>query len=163
MYFIFSVKQAQRQLRKVPNSIILTRGAALCTSNSMWYLSSLLTNPEHQKENDSVLSLSIYTVIYSHTNIVSVNVATITRLLWPYYLVNVEIRTQYLNLIDVHFLVCFLHVFEANFHGINLKKKNKCQQRATFSLVIIQAHFLSYRGFSVFKGLDSVVCLFHIE
>lgn len=76
------------------------------------------------------VSLSIYTVIYCHTNIsadqpLSVNVATITRLFWPYYLVNVEIRTQYLNLIDVHFLVCFLHVFEANFHGINLKKKNK--------------------------------------
>lgn len=38
-----------------------------------------------------------------------------------------KLQLCYLNLVDVHFLVGFLHVFEAKLHGINLKTKSKCE------------------------------------
>lgn len=68
-------------------------------------------------------------------------------------------------------LVCFLHVFQADFHGINLKGKKKMLERKTIQLVFLPFgrkyhrlhHLRTYCGFSVFKGLDCVVSLFHVE
>ena len=38
-----------------------------------------------------------------------------------FFFVNVNNKKKYLNLINFNMLVRFLHVFEAHFHGVNLK------------------------------------------
>lgn len=41
-----------------------------------------------------------------------------------------EENNIYLNLIDVHMLVRFLHIFEAGLHGVNLKHRT-CEYKST--------------------------------
>lgn len=61
-------------------------------------------------------------------------------------------KKPHLNLVNVYMLVCFLHFFKADLHGINLNRRSRCRRKPPFMLEgsFRVEQLVSYSGFGVF-------------